>query len=64
MVKHFDPTCPQCHKSFHVHHEDLRHANVQLLCPYCGKQFFVEECDKLIEHDGTVSYPRRASRAN
>ena len=53
MVKHFDPTCPECRKAFHVHHEDLRHGHVKLLCPYCGHRFFVEESAAMIEHDGT-----------
>ena len=54
MVKHFDPNCPKCKKTFHVHHEDLRHAHVKLLCPYCGERFHVEESDRIVEHDGTL----------
>ena len=54
MVKHFDPSCPQCNKKFHVHHEDLRYAGIKLLCPYCQNEFFVDECETLVEHDGTV----------
>jgi predicted Zn finger-like uncharacterized protein len=63
MVKHFDPACPRCNLRFHVHHEDLRYANVKLLCPYCGHQFLVEECDTVVEHDGTVSHPRQGHDA-
>jgi predicted Zn finger-like uncharacterized protein len=63
MVKHFDPECPNCKLRFHVHHEDLRHANVKLLCPYCSHQFHVAECDSVIEHDGTLSHPRQAAHA-
>jgi predicted Zn finger-like uncharacterized protein len=58
MVKHFDPSCPKCDKKFHVHHEDLRYAGVKLLCPYCQNEFFVDECDNLVEHDGTVTHPK------
>ena len=63
MVKHFDPSCPKCSRRFHVHHEDLRHAGVQLLCPYCGERFFVEQATSIIEHDGTLTKPPQASRS-
>ena len=63
MVKHFDPACPKCHERFHVHHEELRHADVKLLCPYCGTEFFIEESESVIEHDGTVTHPRQAKSA-
>ena len=63
MVKHFDPSCPKCKKKFHVHHEELRYAGIKLLCPYCQNEFFVDECDHVIEHDGTVTNPKeRATR--
>lgn len=61
MVKHFEPSCPKCSRRFHVHHEDLRHAHVKLLCPYCGEQFFVDQSASVIEYDGTVSNPRQES---
>ncbi len=57
MVKHFDPACPKCEKKFHVHHEDLRHAGIKLLCPYCGEQFHVDEAASVVEHDGTLWRP-------
>ena len=63
MVKHFDPSCPNCDKRFHVHHEDLRQANVKLLCPYCGTEFFIEESESVVEYDGTVSHPRKQNRS-
>ncbi len=63
MVKHFDPSCPKCQKQFHVHHEDLRHAHVKLLCPYCGTQFYVEESPSVIEYDGTIWRPGQDSRS-
>jgi predicted Zn finger-like uncharacterized protein len=58
MVKHFDPSCPKCKQKFHVHHEDLRYAGIKLLCPYCQNEFFVDECETLVEHDGTVTHPQ------
>ena len=61
MVKHFDPSCQKCSKRFHVHHEDLRHAHVKLLCPYCGEQFFVEQSTSVVEYDGTMSNPLQES---
>ncbi len=64
MVKHFDPSCPKCSRRFHVHHEELRHAHVQLLCPYCGERFFVDQSASIIEYDGTVTQPARESRSN
>ena len=63
MVKHFDPSCPKCNKKFHVHHEDLRYAGVKLLCPYCQHEFFVDECETLVEHDGTVTHPKQKAQA-
>jgi predicted Zn finger-like uncharacterized protein len=62
MVKHFDPSCPKCNKKFHVHHEDLRYAGIKLLCPYCQHEFFVDECETLVEHDGTVTHPRQKAQ--
>jgi hypothetical protein len=64
MVKHFDPSCPQCNKKFHVHHEDLRYAGIKLLCPYCQNEFFVDECETLVEHDGTVTHPRQKAQSH
>jgi len=61
MVKHFDPSCPKCKQSFHVHHDDLRYAGVQLLCPYCGERFHVEEADSIVEYDGRKWRPRDAT---
>ncbi len=54
MVKIFNPTCPRCGGAFHAHHDDLRSAHTQLHCPYCGQRFYVEEADRIVEHDGTV----------
>ncbi len=61
MVKHFDPACPKCSRRFHVHHEDLRYADLQLLCPYCGERFLVGQSASIIEHDGTLTVPPQAS---
>jgi predicted Zn finger-like uncharacterized protein len=62
MVKHFDPSCPKCKKAFHVHHDELRHAQVKLLCPYCGERFFADEADTVVEYDGSLSHPGRTGR--
>jgi predicted Zn finger-like uncharacterized protein len=64
MVKHFDPSCPKCKQKFHVHHEDLRYAGIKLLCPYCQNEFFVDECETLVEHDGTVTHPKQRAQAH
>jgi predicted Zn finger-like uncharacterized protein len=64
MVKHFDPSCPKCKQKFHVHHEDLRYAGIKLLCPYCQNEFFVDECETLVEHDGTVTHPKQRVQAH
>lgn len=63
MVKLFNPTCPKCKGVFHVHHEDLRHSQVKLLCPYCGERFLVEESFALVEHDGTLRKPAGEDRS-
>jgi predicted Zn finger-like uncharacterized protein len=62
MVKHFDPSCPKCSRRFHVHHDELRNAHVQLLCPYCGERFYAEQSASIIEHDGTVTKPQQGSK--
>lgn len=45
-----------------MHHEDLRHAGIRLLCPYCGEQFHVEEAHAIVEHDGTKWRPAGEKR--
>lgn len=43
MPRIFWVTCPACEGRFYCHYEDLRHAGVPLLCPYCQHRFLVEE---------------------
>lgn len=34
--------CPDCHGKFYCDYE-LRHAGIELVCPFCHKQFRVDD---------------------
>lgn len=46
----FWSTCPRCHDKFVVSWE-LRHAGVQLHCPFCGNRYLPDESQELDERD-------------
>jgi hypothetical protein len=49
MARIFWVQCPGCAGRFEAHYEELRHKKIQLLCPYCGKQFLDEESPRVEE---------------
>jgi hypothetical protein len=48
MNRVFWATCPKCLKPFVVSWE-LRHAGVQLICPFCVARFLPDEAPRLDE---------------
>jgi hypothetical protein len=44
----FWPTCPNCRKPFLVSWE-LRHAGIQLHCPFCEHRFLPDEAAEIDE---------------
>ncbi len=49
MTRIFWVTCPRCGDRFYCHHQDLRHTDWKLRCPYCGNEFAQEESPRLEE---------------
>jgi uncharacterized Zn-finger protein len=48
MNRVFWATCPHCEKAFVVDWE-LRHAGIQLICPFCRDRFLPDEAAALDE---------------
>jgi len=48
MNRVFWATCPACLKPFVVSWQ-LRHAGVQLICPFCSRRFLPDEAASLDE---------------
>lgn len=48
MPRIFWATCPQCEKDFLVSWE-LRHAGVELICPFCSDTFLPDDAKALDE---------------
>lgn len=48
MPRIFWATCPQCEQPFLVSWE-LRHAEVELICPFCDKHFLPDDAKELDE---------------
>jgi uncharacterized Zn-finger protein len=44
----FWATCPQCTKAF-ICDGELRHADLQLICPYCKNRFLPDEALEIDE---------------
>ena len=48
LTKIFWVKCPHCKNRFYVEYL-LRHKNLDLLCPFCGKMFKENEANEILE---------------
>ncbi len=39
MERVFWVECPACHQHFYCNYDELRHARVPLMCPFCRAEF-------------------------
>ena len=43
MERVFWVECPGCQGRFYCHFDEMRHAGVQLICPFCRRRFLPDE---------------------
>ena len=48
MERVFWVTCPDCGDKHYCDYE-LRHKEIKLICPFCGKEFFDRESPEIDE---------------
>ncbi len=51
MDRIFWVECPECHGRYYCDYE-LRHAGLELICPYCQRAFKVEESPYIDDRAG------------
>ncbi len=56
----FDVTCPECKRAYYGDML-LYSLNVQLHCPYCGKDFYKEESPRVVTGGSSVSAVARVA---
>jgi hypothetical protein len=60
MERIFWVGCPSCAERFYCNYNELRHAGVPLMCPFCHRRFLPEEAAWLDDRiDETRPAPSR-----
>ncbi|OFZ99407.1 MAG: hypothetical protein A3H35_19130 [Betaproteobacteria bacterium RIFCSPLOWO2_02_FULL_62_17] len=49
MERIFWAECPHCRGRFYCNHGEMRHAGVELECPFCAAKFLPEQAAALDE---------------
>ena len=49
MERVFWVACPACSGKFYCNYDELRHAAIKLLCPFCHNRFLPDEAEALDE---------------